>query len=586
MTAGKTTFTPSDKLFIGAIFTVAALVGLVWAGAAAAAFLTGNPVPRHRLGVHLARLLRDAGNPSAAWGQPMPSAGWYWTITIAVALLAAALVTAGALGWRRVTRDGPVAPRHVPGLAGGREISKLAGRGALLRRAPAVRPSVTDPTPQQVGYRLGRAGGRTVWMSAEDSLLVVGPPRSGKGLHLVIPAILEAPGAVITTSTRPDNLTTTLRARRAGDRPVAVFDPQGLAPGAPSRLRWSPIRGCQNPQTAMIRARALAAGTSRGTEDADFWQSATESVLRCLLHAAALDARPAAELRRWSLSPALAAEAVRILNTTSGAAPGWGDELDAILAADPRTRDSVWAGVRVALAALADPRVLDAVTPQDAEGFDPATFLRESGTLYLLGTSAGAGAAGNLIAAWVEDIVDIARRQAARKPGGRLDPPAALILDEAANYPLPSLPSLMSEGGGSGLTTVAVLQSIAQGRAVWGEHAAAALCDAATNKLILGGGSNTRDLADLAALIGDRDEPITTDTRDPAGRRSTSSTLRRVPILDAAELRTLPFGTAVALLRTAPPAQLHLTPWTARPEAALLAANRVELEQAARTAGR
>ena len=586
MTGPKNSFTPSDKLFAGAIFTLAGLVALLWTGAAAAAFLTGQPIPHHQLATHLVHLLRHAGNPSAAWGQRMPSAGWYWTTTAAVALLATFLVIGAVVLWRRVTRDLPTVARSVPGLARGREIGAVAGRAALLRRAPAIRPTVTDPAPAQVGYRLGRAGGRAVWMSAEDSLLVVGPPRSGKGLHVVIPAILDAPGPVITTSTRPDNLTTTLTARRGGERPVAVFDPQDLAPGAPARLRWSPIRGCEHPQTAMIRARALAAGTSRGTEDADFWQSATEAVLRCLLHAAALDARPAAELRRWSLSPALAAEAVRILNTTSGAAPGWGDELDAVLAADPRTRDSVWAGVRVALAALADPRVLDAVTPRGGDTFDPRAFLHESGTLYLLGTSAGAGAAGNLIAAWVEDIVDVARRSAARNPGGRLDPPAALLLDEAANYPLPSLPSLMSEGGGSGLTTVAVLQSIAQARAVWGEHAAAALCDAATNKLILGGGSNTRDLADLAALIGDRDEPVTTDTRDPTGRRSTSSTLRRVPILDPAELRTLPCGTAVALLRTAPPAQLHLTPWTARPDASLLAANRVELEQAARTAVR
>ena len=46
----------------------------------------------------------------------------------------------------------------------------------------------------------------------------------------------------------------------------------------------------------------------------------------------------------------------------------------------------------------------------------------------------------------------------------------AFILDEVANYPLPSLSALMSEGGGSGITTVAVLQSLAQARAKWGDH--------------------------------------------------------------------------------------------------------------------
>jgi type IV secretion system protein VirD4 len=73
----------------------------------------------------------------------------------------------------------------------------------------------------------------------EDSTLILGPPRSGKGLHVVINAILHAPGAVITTATRPDNIAATLRAReRLG--PVAVFDPQRLADGLPSGLRWSP----------------------------------------------------------------------------------------------------------------------------------------------------------------------------------------------------------------------------------------------------------------------------------------------------------------------------------------------------------
>jgi type IV secretion system protein VirD4 len=78
-----------------------------------------------------------------------------------------------------------------------------------------------------------------------------------------------------------------------------------------------------------------------------------------------------------------------------------------------------------------------------------------------------------------------------------LDPPLSLILDEAANYPLPSLSSLMSEGGGTGICTLVVLPSLAQARAVWGEHQAGAIWDSAIVKVILGGGSNARDLDDL-----------------------------------------------------------------------------------------
>ena len=97
-----------------------------------------------------------------------------------------------------------------------------------------------------------------------------------------------------------------------------------------------------------------------------------------------------------------------------------------------------------------------------------------------------------------------ARRLAAASPGARLDPPLGLILDEAANYPLPSLPALMSEGGGTGITTMAVLQSLAQARARWGRDEAEGIWDSSIVKIVLGGSSNADDLQDLSRMIGDQ----------------------------------------------------------------------------------
>src|SRR5690606_21641247 len=144
---------------------------------------------------------------------------------------------------------------------------------------------------------------------------------------------------------------------------------------------------------------------------------------------------------------------------------------------------------------LADPRVLDAITPRPGEAFDPASFLRNNGTLYLLATGAGAGASAALVAAFIEDLVEVARTLAATSPGARLDPPLLLALDEIGSLaPLPSLPMLMAEGGGTGITTLPVLQSMAQARVRWGNDAAGAIWDASIVKIILGGGSNSRDL--------------------------------------------------------------------------------------------
>ena len=62
---------------------------------------------------------------------------------------------------------------------------------------------------------------------------------------------------------------------------MAVFDPMRLT-GLPTRLAWSPVRGCETPRTAFVRARGLAAGTglANGLTDGDFWSGQTETVLR------------------------------------------------------------------------------------------------------------------------------------------------------------------------------------------------------------------------------------------------------------------------------------------------------------------
>ena len=507
-----------------------------------------------------------------------------------MAALFAAVAAAAWAVWR-LTRSlrTPPDPRRLAGTATPAEIARAASARTLLARAGVLRPSLTRPRPADVGYLLGHAKGRAVWATVEDSILLIGPPRSGKGLHIVVNAILDAPGAVITTSTRPDNLTATLHAR-AKTGPVAVFDPQHLAPGLPSGLRWSPVRGCDNPLTAMIRAAGLASSTGLGAGGVDhgsFWEGKTRTAVQALLHAAALDGRDPASVYQWALNPSLAADAVRVLQTSPDAATGWAESLDAMIGADPRTRDSIWQGVSLAFSALADPRVLHAVTPPAGEAFNPTAFLQDHGTLYLLATGAGAGASAALVAAFIEDLVETARSLAATSTGARLDPPLLMALDEIGNLaPLPCLPTLMAEGGGTGITTLPVLQSLAQARIKWGDDDATAIWDASIVKIVLGGGSNSRDLQDLSALIGDRDDTTTSTTVDAHGARSTQRSIRRVPVMAPDVLRTLPFGTAVTLLRTTRPIVTTLRPWTKRPDAQLLTDQRADVEtQLRRRAG-
>lgn len=231
---------PASRRLAGGMgdeLTNAALIGLVGvfgvalilrASGSVAAFLTGTPQPEAGPASGLG-VLFNPGDPATALDADGLSPVVYWITT---GLLLAALAAAGMWVWvrlRRRSRKVETDPRRLAGTATTHEVTQAASGKALLRRASTLRPSLENPAPTDVGYLIGTSKGRQVWASVEDSILLIGPPRSGKGLHVVINAILDASGAVVTTSTRPDNLTATLRARQRDGRPVAVFDPQRLA---------------------------------------------------------------------------------------------------------------------------------------------------------------------------------------------------------------------------------------------------------------------------------------------------------------------------------------------------------------------
>jgi type IV secretion system protein VirD4 len=561
----------SDMVIAGAAVLLGCAGMLHLAGGVGCLLTTGKWVDAawiDSLGV-----LLHPGDPASAFGlRPieLPPATYWVVLSLLITLPLVCGTIVGQLILRRragaSSRGRALARRQ--GLAAKADIEATVGRQQVVRRGRSARPLAPTGSPSEVGNLLGHSRRRECWASVEDSVIVVGPPRAGKGLHQIIGTIIDAPGAAVTTSTRPDNLLATLGLRRRIG-PVAIFDPQGLS--KVEGIRWSPVRGCENPTTAMVRASGLAAGAGfakGGVSDGAFWHGQTEMTLRGLLHAAAIDDTGISQLYRWGLEPASAIEAVTILNQSSVAAEGWGDTLDGIVRMESRTRDAIWAGVRSALSALADPAVRKAFDPPPGEGLDPKSFIQEKGTIYLLGTGAGASATSSFIAALLEDITETARQMAAGNSGGRLEPPLALVLDEIANLcAVPSLPGLMADGGGSGISTLVVIQSLAQARDRWGEQAAAAMWDAATLRLILGGSAQPRDLQDLAAVCGERDDELRNWSRGPDGARSISTSTRRLPILPADVIRTLPFGTGVLLARTAPPILLKMTPWPNRPDA-------------------
>lgn len=494
--------------------------------------------------------------------------------TVALVVVVA-LAIWGAVAWARYLQSDArfVADlRRRPGFATGSEVRRHLSAAAVLRRAAVLRPGRRESVPGDVGWRVGRSRGMDVYVSIEDSVALEGPPRSGKGYRILISAILDWTGPLITTSTTNDNLTATLQMRRRRGE-VFVFDPQQLS-GIRDTLRIDPIAGCEDPLVAVQRGGAIVTGTALGASATNQeWAAAAATVLSRLLHAAAVGQRTAADLYQWGSTPALARTAVDILR--SDGAPGWGDGLEAILVGDEKLLSSTWFGVQAAVAPLAIPQIREALQPEPGGPvFEPEAFLTGQNTLYLLGSGSGAGAMGGFLSAILDDVVEVARRKALASPGARLGEPLGLILDEIANmFRWAALPRVIADGGGRGICTFVVLQALSQAETAWSRAEADTIWGASTAKVLLGGASNVPHLRDLEALLGYRERRRTQRSwsSDRAGVH-TSELHDRVPLMPADEIRRLPHDLGLLTYRSRRAVLLDLTAWDARRDAATIQA--------------
>lgn len=492
----------------------------------------------------------------------------------AIGLLAALGVWA-LLAWTRYQQSDAkfVADlRRRPGFATATEVRRHLSASAVLRRSRVLRPRAERVVPADVGWRVGRSNGTDVYVSIEDSVALEGPPRSGKGYRVLISAILDWSGPLVTTSTTNDNLTATMRMRQKRGE-VFVFDPEDLS-GIRKTAQIDPIAGCADPLVAVQRGAAIVTGTALGASATNQeWAAAAGTVLSRLLHAAAVGGRDVSDLHEWGSTPALARAAVDILR--SDGAAGWGDELEAVLVGDEKLRSSTWFGVQAAVAPLAIPQIREALRPTPGgRRFEPEDFLSDHNTLYLLGSGSGAGAMGGFLSAVLDDVVEVARRKALASPGARLGEPLGLILDEIANlFRWAALPRVMADGGGRGICTLVVLQALSQAETAWSRAEADTIWSAATAKLVLGGAAGVVHLRDIETLLGYRERRRTQRSwsTERAGTH-TSEHHERLPLMTADEIRRLPPNVGLLAYRNRRGVLLDLNGWDERKDASTIQA--------------
>ena len=435
------------------------------------------------------------------------------------------------------------------------------------RRAPCT----------EFGYSLGtsvRPAGVALWSRGDRSTRVIGPPGSGKTTRLLAPALRDAPGAVLATSTKADLYELTVGARRREGRPVVLCDLGGLI-GGPSRpagmpmagvpmLCWSPVTGAADSRVAEKRARAFCAATrtsgsvSSASEGAAWYKDRAGTLLACLLHAAALDGADLDQLLAWVRDPTDKA-ITRILGTDPDAAPGWAQVHAECVTGDPRAVSLTLATMNQALAcyAHAEVRATAAGTPTDL-----AELIRAGGTVYVLGKDDPYSSVAPLVTAICENVLDTAEDLAADpavSPHRRLDPPFLACLDEAPTIcPLPSLAQRVNDGRGRGIAILYAAQSWSSVKARWGHDPAAALGDATSNLVVYGGCKDPDFLADLERLCGQhkvtrRSRTRTGDGLLAGGPVQTSTAQHWEPVLRAHQIGQLPIGQALLLAENCPP---------------------------------
>jgi type IV secretion system protein VirD4 len=520
----------------------------------------------------LLRLGHHLGDPRSAWSPSarvfLPGALPMWVALAATQLVAVVLVVVVVRLLRFVRGAGGSAVK-----AGRSHVEQRMGRSAVDRHTAALYGKGATSTREPLFLGADVATGTRLYAKSEDYILAVGVPRVGKGEGFVIPGVLRHKGPAVVTATRHDTYMDTA-CTRAKAGPLYVFDPQGLLPRA-EKLRWNPVKGCEVPQKAILRARGFAgfAGVGPAVDGGGaYWEQVAASIIRSYLHAAALEGLGVEDLLDWSRRPG-SREPIRILSRQPGAARGWDEDLAASTEVEPRHRDSIWATVRRAFDCFADPMVLEA-TRVDHDTFDPASFLKRHGTIYLMGSPGAQHSVAPIVAALIEDVVDVARHQAAASSARRLETGLLLMLDECANIaPLGDLPKLVAELGGLGIMTAVILQSVASARTIWGEAGQRALRDLANVTLVWGGQKDVGFLEEISRLAGEHDELVETVTHNERGRSSSWSP-RRTAVLPIEDIANLGPHHAVVVSAHLRPRVAHLRSWrTDRALTALVESN-------------
>lgn len=392
-----------------------------------------------------------------------------------------------------------------------------------------------------------------LYIQLEDSVWVYAPARGGKTSSIVVPMVLGAPGPVLATSTKPDVVAWTAAAREAMGE-VYVCDWEDIT-GWPTKVKWTPIYGCEDEDEALERGKAWAsAAPMEGTRNGSWFSTKAGAVLGRLLHAAALEDRTMDDLLLW-IFDAHNLEPVTILEDHHKSRAFIQPLRERTESRAGETEDSI----KATLLSLAEPLVTEKVLRQfrfrREEAFDIHQFLEGRNTLHIV-VDGESSPLGTLSTMFADQVYRAARRKSSTYASGRLCPVFRMVLDEAPNVAaFSNMAELITDTGGRGIQVIGISQSFIQNEARWGKEGAKAIESNASLKLLFPGISS-EDLKTYASDMGVRDHARVSRSSSKSGGSTTTSTEEK-SVARAEELKHLRFGQATAVYRNLPPHVVH-----------------------------
>lgn len=528
-------------------------------------------------------ILADSGEvPEIQPPMPWDLIPWPYLVAALVVVVLVAMVTGlvrrSLPGARRkpilsLRRRAKLRVHPGPGWVGGWERWRSLGLPAARKVARVARPSLSwwdrrKPRGwREYATHIGTAWGwffqRRVVATSEDVVLTFAGPRRGKSAASAA-RIIDAPGKVLATSIRDDAVKNTIGPRSEKGR-VLVMNPENVGSYA-SNLRYHMVGGCEDAQAAIRKAGYMVQGQNNtGLSDGDFWSDQASVALAGLLHAAALAGYTMDDVYAWALGTD--DTPVRVLRQATSANPAQRDDVANFLEAMPeRTKGSVATTLRRTLQFMRDPAIAEMLSPRaDAQAeinapmwLDVENFVTGSGqdTLYLI--SAGDdGVTAPLFSALIAEIAYTVRHGSAQMPGGRLDPPLDMELDEIANIAPVPVHRWASWMGGCGIRIRVYAQSWAQLQDRFGQMANSLWSCA--SMVVVYGGTTEMELLDrvrrLAGTVQVRGKDQVQHSQDREGNRIKEKipTYEYMEVIPANELR-LDRHWAVVLSTDVPPA--------------------------------